>query len=86
MEEWLQGIWKDPVWSKVIAGLILPIVLAIIAILRGRFRAAVSLLFQRPAITLIDVSAPPINPSPPAPLTYPHEVLCGNAERLKIDY
>ena len=77
MLELLHQAWNDPVWSKVIAGLIVPALLAILALgRRQRFREAIGVFLghrraPKPVITVINITAPPINPSPPTPLRYP---------------
>lgn len=83
MPEWLKSIWNDSVWSKVIGGLIVSLILAILAAFRKkRFTLAMRVLFGRavpkaelppskPKITVMNVDCPPIDPNPPQPLMYP---------------
>jgi hypothetical protein len=79
-----RDVWNDPVWSKVIGGLIVPIILAIFAALRtARFRLAIRVLFgstevpkaelpaAKPKVTLINVNSPAIDPNPATPLIFP---------------
>jgi hypothetical protein len=82
----IHDIWNDPVWSKVIGGLIVALVLAILAAMRGdRFKRAMRILFgheeipkaepsSKPKITLINVECPPIDLNPSQPITYPLKV------------
>jgi hypothetical protein len=79
----LKDFWNDPVWSKVIGGLIVPLLIAGFAAIRGRLSLAVRVLFglaevpnaelpvAKPKVSLINVDCPPIDPNPPQPLTYP---------------
>lgn len=89
-------IWNDPVWSKVIGGLIVSLLLAILAAMRGRLALATRVLFgvaevpkaelpiAKPKVTLINVDCPPIDQNPAQKLTYP--LKCYVEMRNDADY